>query len=518
MSNEDIKELRALDKVRLVNIPPPHDFLNGKEAFIQPLNKKREGTVDPGRAKLPDGRYEVTVFQDNTENSSEDNEPAYYKVKRGNLILVEAGEVSKAINSVPTVAGVNMRSTAETVREYPGLEGWFPAISQGDIQRCREILEYIRMINYNAPFPPADAIMDLGGDTALSGAIQEGHSAIVDLLIEYGADVNRKFGELVPMTREMNMCFLHLAISVLDIGKDKNVEKAKQRQDIVVKLIECGADVSISSNKGTPLELVLSCDPLRVPWQYKMLIVKLLLQKGADPNAVDDPHSTRTRYSLSFACSLCYFGTEENRLEIVQMLLDHGADPGIYVSCRNQVTTTLHNVVSRRQWQVLQVLLESEKGQQAVNKKMIDIDDENGCTPLFLALNGNMEERFASRKCITLLLQYGASVHIPNASGCPPYYGLTVIKTPKVKQLKHLVDNAPAGEESIYWTSSAVDEWVGTWNKSAEPQCPVCLQWTDDVAAEFKTCSRCKSEHYCSQKCQKINWKEHKRSCRAPSS
>lgn len=181
-----------------------------------------------------------------------------------------------------------------------------------------------------------------------------------------------------------------------------------------------------------------------------------------------------------------------------------------------QQTTAILCVVTRRLWKVLQLLLESEneKGQQAVNKVLIDNDDEDGCTPIFLAFNNGMEGRYAARKCIVILFRYGADVHITNASGCPPYYGLTVMKTPRVKKLKRLVDKAPVGEEAIYWSGQEVQDWVGTWNEKYEPQCPVCLCWTDDVpSGGFKTCSRCKSQHYCSQKCQRIHWSLHRSAC-----
>jgi len=56
-----------------------------------------------------------------------------------------------------------------------------------------------------------------------------------------------------------------------------------------------------------------------------------------------------------------------------------------------------------RLWQVLEVLLELEKGRQAVNKKMIALEDDHGCTVLSHAFTNNMEEHFAARKCIVLL-------------------------------------------------------------------------------------------------------------------
>lgn len=282
MSNDDIQELRTLDKVRLVNIPPPDDYLNGKEAYVRPAREENDGTGDPGLAKLPDGRYSVVLASEHDQP----NKDEYYKVKRKNLILVEAGEVSKAINGVTTATSANIRSVEDFEREYPGLEGWYPAILQGDTWRVKEILEYIQSSGFNAPLPPGDAMIDQSGDTALLGAIQRGHGAIVDLLISFGADVNRKWASLNPLGSSLAMRYLHVSISVLGVEGKKDTEKEKERQDIVIKLIESGADVSVPSNKGTPLELILDSALLKVPWQYRLKVVKLLLEKGASPTVL----------------------------------------------------------------------------------------------------------------------------------------------------------------------------------------------------------------------------------------
>ncbi|KIM37259.1 hypothetical protein M413DRAFT_13434 [Hebeloma cylindrosporum] len=39
-----------------------------------------------------------------------------------------------------------------------------------------------------------------------------------------------------------------------------------------------------------------------------------------------------------------------------------------------------------------------------------------------------------------------------------------------------------------------------------------------EVGREFKTCARCKSAFYCSRKCQKYSWPEHKKICQPPDS
>ena len=302
----------------------------------------------------------------------------------------------------------------------------------------------------------------------------------------------------------------------------------EHRQDIVIKLIEAGADVNCLSIKGTPLMLALNgnCVP-REDWEFLKELADLLLDRGADPNLMGQ-EPTNCSHPLNGACFLAYFGTEELRLEIVEKMLDHGADPGMYApGGGGQVTTPLHNAVTRRQWEVVQLLLSFHQGQVAVNNTLIDVTPENGCTALFLSLNDpKIEGRHNQvRRVVILLLQYGADIHIPNADGIPSYQGLEVMKTPKMQGLKELVDAAPKPtgdnleEVHEYWTENeAVDEWIGDVDDYRDVQCPVCLAWRDDKqqekeGADFSLCSRCGEQCYCSRECQKLHWPIHKTVC-----
>jgi hypothetical protein len=47
-----------------------------------------------------------------------------------------------------------------------------------------------------------------------------------------------------------------------------------------------------------------------------------------------------------------------------------------------------------------------------------------------------------------------------------------------------------------------------------EGDCANCGR-TPTAEQSFSTCARCKKAKYCSQECQKVDWKTHKKSCKA---
>jgi hypothetical protein len=58
-----------------------------------------------------------------------------------------------------------------------------------------------------------------------------------------------------------------------------------------------------------------------------------------------------------------------------------------------------------------------------------------------------------------------------------------------------------------------IQETGGTW---CESKCNVCESCGEpNVAHRFKKCNGCGKARYCSKKCQKSHWSEHKRSCRS---
>ncbi|KAK0726537.1 hypothetical protein B0T21DRAFT_371777 [Apiosordaria backusii] len=49
---------------------------------------------------------------------------------------------------------------------------------------------------------------------------------------------------------------------------------------------------------------------------------------------------------------------------------------------------------------------------------------------------------------------------------------------------------------------------------SGKDQCNVCWAEKSDNGGELLKCSKCKKVRYCSQECQKIDWKDHKKVCK----
>ena len=47
-----------------------------------------------------------------------------------------------------------------------------------------------------------------------------------------------------------------------------------------------------------------------------------------------------------------------------------------------------------------------------------------------------------------------------------------------------------------------------------EAQCHICGEMESDLGVRMKKCGKCKLTFYCSKKCQKKDWKYHKKLCR----
>lgn len=120
-----------------------------------------------------------------------------------------------------------------------------------------------------------------------------GHSEIIDLLVEHGADVN----QILPTSQSVLM----IASSTLSIPKEDHAS-------IVNKLASNGADVNFQdANSSTALMFASSSGSTHV--------VKALIAQGANVNSQNEEGSS----ALMFACT-------RGHVETARTLLDAGAD------------------------------------------------------------------------------------------------------------------------------------------------------------------------------------------------
>ncbi|KAF9648126.1 hypothetical protein BDM02DRAFT_3097041, partial [Thelephora ganbajun] len=120
------------------------------------------------------------------------------------------------------------------------------------------------------------------------------------------------------------------------------------------------------------------------------------------------------------------------------------------------------------------------------HKATINSQDRFGASPLLIAIRNHTVD------VIPVLLDAGASLDVTDAEGSSP--------------------------RSIYSTrppevSNVVKNWLlehkGKKAALEGDECSKCGTRT----ASIKRCARCRSRLYCSPECQKVDWKEHKRSC-----
>jgi ankyrin repeat protein len=312
-----------------------------------------------------------------------------------------------------------------------------------------------------------------------------------------------------------------MAITLINMGKDK--KERKDREAIVNLLLDAGADISSESCNGTPLALACNIESNHA---MRLRLARRILDLGADPNQICSNEMGIQTTPLILVSSKergCY--SESDCLDMMKMLLEFGADPGIVVSLPDRETcTVIHTVVSRRQAQVLECLLSTEKGRAAVDVPRRDFQPTlpgeksgDGETALIMAVAGpDLNKYKANRECAVLLLKAGANPEIKDSQGISAALWL---KDPqKHRELGKLVKKARRQGPS-FWDSEEVKAFIG--GDDGRRHCPQCLVWSDQKrefvgqkSSGFQRCSRCQKQWYCSRDCQVKHWKTHKKDCR----
>jgi hypothetical protein len=198
--------------------------------------------------------------------------------------------------------------------------------------------------------------------------------------------------------------------------------------------------------------------------------------------------------------------SESDNLEVIQLLVDSGADPGIMleVQMRGESCNAIHYVVSHKRTNILRIFLSSEKGRAAVNAKRLERcqypreNNGNGETTMAVSHHG-LENDKANRDMTVQLLKAGADPSIEDQIGLSANLWLKD-GTPKYKELSSLIKKA---EEigTTFWDSEEVRSFIENGANDSK-QCDNGGTWSDaqfrsgESHTSFQRCGRCKKV-YC---------------------
>lgn len=305
------------------------------------------------------------------------------------------------------------------------------SIIRGNIKMVELLLQYGADVNSESDYSY--------GDTPLLLAVYYNNEEIVKLLLHHNADLNKgNTRKITPLhraiieyngyyyTSQNKQCKKIIKI-LLDHGANSNIKNDTERtslheaslgQDkkIINLLLQHGANSNEQDNQGdTPLHLAM------IIKNKKEKIVELLLKHNADPNKQNNRGDT----PLHFATM-----NDDKNEKIVKLLLKHNADSNKEDDNEN---TPLHIATMNKSEKIVELLLQHKADP---NKENIDKN-----TPLHLAID--------NKKIVELLLQHKADPNKGDINGNTPLH--LAIDDEKIVELllKHGADPNKENEDNI---------------------------------------------------------------------
>jgi ankyrin repeat protein len=269
--------------------------------------------------------------------------------------------------------------------------------------------------------------LDSGGFTPLLYAARENCIACVDVLLQHGADIDKPDPDGVsPLLVAIMNANWDLAKRLVDAGADVDqwdlYGEAPLFTAVGIRSREDGGRASIDPpNKTTGIELV-----------------RMLLEHGANPNMQLFFRPANVRGSTNTRGSTALIRAANNGdLEGVKLLLEHGADATLYMADRQ---TPIHAVLAGRT-------------REKAALEIIKVLHEAGTDVNEVALVNHMEEvrggsalHFAVRKrykeVIKLLASYGIDMNLKDQDGLTAldytqsrgFMPFMALQTPKFKE------------------------------------------------------------------------------------
>jgi uncharacterized protein len=205
-----------------------------------------------------------------------------------------------------------------------------------------------------------------GGQTALMWAVQQGQTAVAEELVRAGADVNA--------ASKSGFTPLMFAAQRGEIGDAGDVDTARV-------LLDAGADVN-AVQPGSKLTPLIVASGMVHP-----KVVEMLLDKGANPNAVEYIGYTALAWVVRDDHYGIDYANKDKIVDIVKVLLKHGADPNFRMM--NQKSKTINDVSLTG---ATPLLLAAEVNNTAAVKALM----EGGADPKATTLQGTNAVMFAA--------------------------------------------------------------------------------------------------------------------------
>ncbi|KAK8147549.1 hypothetical protein G3M48_001448 [Beauveria asiatica] len=241
------------------------------------------------------------------------------------------------------------------------------------------------------------------GMTALAASCNAGHTEIVAMLLDAGADLRMTNNKgWTPLNFAAEKGYVEVVKLLFENGADVTVASSngwtplhaasvKGHTEVVKLLLANGANVSIANSDGwTPLNAAA--------YSGHTEVVKLLLANGANVTIAN-----------SGGWTPLHAASDSGHVEVVKLLQANGADVTV---TSNDGWTPLNAAASNGHVEVVKLLL--------ANGATVNVANSDGWTPLHAAANSGHVD------VVKLLLANGADVAIANSNGWTPLHAASV--------------------------------------------------------------------------------------------